>query len=484
MRCAGEVLRRDGTVHRTAEPLCGAIAQDLLGTVQGRWFVPGTARSTAPDPHWRWSTTTSTRPYRCSTADVAPRLRRRLDVHPGRRGDVNFATRRRRPRRRLLLERDRLAGRRELAWMVVGYMPDPFGCESRRAPARAARTGRPPSTTRRPRSIGNRQVLLAQELLLTCPSCCGGASGTRRSARGSLYGANRSRANACRSASAGAGPGRATTNAVTTSPHVGSGDADHRDLGHGGMLAQRRLNLQRRELVAAALDDVARRASEEPDDAALVARADVAGPEAPLFVERRLGRRGSPKYPENICGERTRSSPGSPSPPPAPVVDDVDRSPPAARARRRRGRGRRRTGSRAPCRSRSSRSARGSSGPSPRGTRRGATPAAPPTRWSRGAACAPRAAHARACGSSPRDASISFTYIVGTPMKTRRLRAPPRPRRRRRGRTALGARPQRAEQRDDQAVRVVQRQHVQQAILAAASARPPQRATVAATAAC
>ncbi len=40
-----------GTVHRTVEPLCGAIAQDRLGTVQGRWFVSGTARSTPEDPH-------------------------------------------------------------------------------------------------------------------------------------------------------------------------------------------------------------------------------------------------------------------------------------------------------------------------------------------------------------------------------------------------------------------------------------------------
>jgi hypothetical protein len=39
------------TVPRTAEPVCGEIAQDLTGKAQGRWFLPDTAHSTPEAPH-------------------------------------------------------------------------------------------------------------------------------------------------------------------------------------------------------------------------------------------------------------------------------------------------------------------------------------------------------------------------------------------------------------------------------------------------
>ena len=39
-----------GTQHRTAQPVCGTYAQDLAGTVQGKWFFPG-APNLPDNPH-------------------------------------------------------------------------------------------------------------------------------------------------------------------------------------------------------------------------------------------------------------------------------------------------------------------------------------------------------------------------------------------------------------------------------------------------
>jgi hypothetical protein len=45
--------RYDGSELRTAPPVCGEIMQDLPGTAQGLWYVPGTPQSTVQDvsPH-------------------------------------------------------------------------------------------------------------------------------------------------------------------------------------------------------------------------------------------------------------------------------------------------------------------------------------------------------------------------------------------------------------------------------------------------
>src|SRR6185295_3098348 len=62
-------------------------------------------------------------------------------------------------------------------------------------------------------------------LFCTLPMAFRGSASSRRSSRGSLYGASASRANARRSSSVigGAVPARGTTQAVTRSPHTGSG---------------------------------------------------------------------------------------------------------------------------------------------------------------------------------------------------------------------------------------------------------------------
>ncbi len=141
----------------------------------------------------------------------------------------------------------------------------------------------------------------------------------------------------------------------------------------------------------------------------------------PSRIERRRGRRRVAVVPgEHLRGADAQLAGLARRPPRRPVVvDDVDGRPPAARARRRPGRAGRRRGSTVPCRSRSSRSVRGSSGRSPLETRPAATPAGTPSRWSRGAARgAPAAQRARCGGAAPRHASISFAYIVGTAMNS------------------------------------------------------------------
>ncbi|HVO31609.1 MAG TPA: hypothetical protein VMV18_12770 [bacterium] len=41
----------DGSTPRTVPPICGTVDQDVVGTAQGRWFVPGTTSLSPEDPH-------------------------------------------------------------------------------------------------------------------------------------------------------------------------------------------------------------------------------------------------------------------------------------------------------------------------------------------------------------------------------------------------------------------------------------------------
>ena len=96
---------------------------------------------------------------------------------------------------------------------------------------------------------------------------------------GAIAGPRRWRAwpsSSLRSASLGSKPFLSATKALTTSPAVGSGNADHAGLGDGRMLHQRALHLERADQMAGALDDVVRPA-DEPVVALVVAHREVAG---------------------------------------------------------------------------------------------------------------------------------------------------------------------------------------------------------------
>ena len=67
-------------------------------------------------------------------------------------------------------------------------------------------------------------------------------------------------------------PGRSTMTAPTSSPRVGIGHADHRAVGHGGVLEERGLDLHRVDVLAAA-DDHVLGAVDDVDEAVLVERA-------------------------------------------------------------------------------------------------------------------------------------------------------------------------------------------------------------------
>ena len=137
----------------------------------------------------------------------------------------------------------------------------------------------------------------------------------------------------------------------------------------------------------------------------------------------------------------------------------------------------RRAGWTAPSRSPSSRSAPAGAARSPGRTPPAATGAAPPSRW-----CTRRRPAAawrkRAWSSAPAavNASSSRAWMVGTAMNTVALgERPPDRRRPSVAEAHAGPRPQRAQQGHHHPVGVVQRQHVQQAVVGAPAPRLVQR---------
>ena len=216
-------------------------------------------------------------------------------------------------------------------------------------------------------------------------------------------------------------PARATTHATTRSPQSASGHADDRDLGDRLVLAKRLFDLERAELVAAALQDIDARAPEDAQVAVRLARDGVAGLEPALarVVDERLARRLGPVA-------VAREDAGAADPELAgvgvsPVVADDARADRRQRAAR-------------PCPGRRPPGDSGllaptpisvmpkrSSGYAPERARQRSpivTGSAALPLVMRRSACAPDAQRARVAASASSNAARSFMWMVGTPMKT------------------------------------------------------------------